>query len=112
MVLPLLPPSGLDRISQTGDIITVGDAHSALTEMPVGVRQGSNIGSSTVFDLCKWPSACHLARDIILYADDAVTYYSFKNVSDLESRIDAKWKLTNGVQVVLYKSPYSNNIQM
>lgn len=57
--------------------------------MPVGVRQGSNIGTSTVFDLCKWPSACHLARDIILYADDAVTYYSFKNVSDLESRIDA-----------------------
>ena len=32
---------------------------------------------------------CHLASDIILYADDTVKYYSSKNVSDLESRTNA-----------------------
>ena len=32
---------------------------------------------------------CHLARDIILYADDTVIYYSSKSVSDLEHHINA-----------------------
>ena len=32
---------------------------------------------------------CHLASDIILYADDTVLYYSSKSVSDLEHHINA-----------------------
>ena len=44
---------------------------------------------------------CHLASDIILYADDTVIYYSSKSVSDLEHHINSdlrtvsEWFSTN-----------------
>ena len=39
--------------------------------------------------VCGSQANCHLASDIILYADDTVLYYSSKSISDLEHHINA-----------------------
>lgn len=60
------------------------------TELSVGVSQGDVLGSLLFFYLyVNYPPDCHLASDIILYADGTVIYFSSKNVSDLEGRINA-----------------------
>ena len=56
--------------------------------MPVGVPQGSILGSLLFLIYVNDLPDCHLASDIILYADDTVIYYSTKNVGDLEHHIN------------------------
>ena len=41
---------------------------------------------------------CHLASDIILYADGTVIYFSSKNVSAFEGRINADSRATHKVE--------------
>ena len=57
--------------------------------MPVGVPQGSLLGPLLFLIYVNDLPDCHLASDIILYADDTVVYYSSKSVSDLEHHINA-----------------------
>ena len=70
-------------------ITLVGDADSAATKMPVGIPQGSILGPLLFLIYVNDLPDCHLASDIILYADDTVIYYSTKNVSDLDHHINA-----------------------
>ena len=67
----------------------VGDAHSAATKIPVGIPQGGILGPLLFLIYVNDLPDCHLASDIILYADDTVIYYSTKNVSDLDHHINA-----------------------
>ena len=70
-------------------ITLVGDADSAATKMPVRIPQGSILGPLLFLIYVNDLPDCHLASDIILYADDTVIYYSTKNVSDLDHHINA-----------------------
>ena len=63
--------------------------HSASTEMPIGVLQGSRVGPLLFLTYVNDLQDCHLSSDIILYADDTVLYYSSKSVSDLEHHTTA-----------------------
>ena len=76
-------------LTNRSQITSVGDAHSASTEMPIGVPQGSILGPLLFLIYVNDLPDCHLASDIILYADDTVLYYSSKSVSDLEHHINA-----------------------
>ena len=76
-------------LTNRSQITLVGDALSSATEMPVGVPQGSLLGPLLFLIYVNDLPDCHLARDIILYADDTVIYYSSKSVSDLEHHINA-----------------------
>ena len=51
--------------------------------------QGSILGPLLFLIYVNALPDCHLASDIILYADDTVLYYSSKSVSDLEQHINA-----------------------
>ena len=70
-------------------ITLVGDADSEATKMPVRIPQGSILGPLLFLIYVNDLPDCHLASDIILYADDTVIYYSTKNVSDLDHHINA-----------------------
>ena len=70
-------------------ITLVGDTDSAATKMPVEIPQGSILGPLLFLIYVNDLPDCHLASDIILYADDTVIYYSTKNVSDLDHNINA-----------------------
>ena len=71
-------------------ITSVGDAHSASTDMPaIGVPQGSILEPLLFLIYVNDLPDCHLASAIILYADDIVLYYSSKSISDLEHHINA-----------------------
>ena len=76
-------------LTNRSQITLVGDALSSAIEMPVGVPQGSLLGPLLFLIYVNDLPDCHLARDIILYADDTVIYYSSKSVSDLEHHINA-----------------------
>ena len=75
-------------LTNRSQITSVGDAHSAAAEMPVGVPQGSILGPLLFLIYVNDLPDCHLASNIILYADDTVIYYSTKNVGDLEHHIN------------------------
>ena len=83
-------------LTNRSQITSVGDAHSAAAEMPVGLPQGSILGPLLFFIYVIDLPDCHLANDIVLYADDAVTYYSTKNVSDLEHHTNADLRIVSG----------------
>ena len=68
-------------LTNRSQITSVGNAHSAPTEMPVGVPQGSILGPLLFLIYINDLWDCHLASDIIIYADDTVIYYSSKNAS-------------------------------
>ena len=74
-------------LTNRSQITSVGDALSSATKMPVGVPQGSLLGPLLFLIYVNDLPDCHLASDIILYADDTVVYYSSKSVSDLELNI-------------------------
>ena len=76
-------------LTNRSQITSVGDALSSATKMPVGVPQGSLLGPLLFLIYVNDLPDCHLASDIILYADDTVVYYSSKSVSDLEHHINA-----------------------
>ena len=83
-------------LTNRSQITSVGDAHSASTEMPIGVPQGSILGPLLFLIYVNDLPDCHLASDIILYADDTVLYYSSKSVSDLEHHINTDLGTVSG----------------
>ena len=90
-------------LTNKSQITSVGDALSPAFEMPVGVPQGNLLGPLLFLIYVNDLPDCHLASNIILYADNTVIYYSSKTsvILNITSILTYEQCLSGSLQISL-----------